>query len=94
MGERRRKADQTRFFVDGGRLNGCDLMAAERLAHDVEAARECGVTKPLIRLAWARGANGRHQRLLGIGQFGLRLRQRGSDRADRFTGPLHRYPHG
>ena len=38
MGERRGEADQTRLLVDRGRLNGRDLMAAERLAHDVEAA--------------------------------------------------------
>jgi hypothetical protein len=37
MGERRRQADQTRFFVDRGRLDGCDLLAAESLAHDLEA---------------------------------------------------------
>jgi hypothetical protein len=38
VSERRRQADQTRFFVDRGGLHRRDLVAAERLAHDVEAA--------------------------------------------------------
>jgi hypothetical protein len=38
MGERRGQADHTCFFVDRGGLHRGDLVAAERLAHDVEAA--------------------------------------------------------
>jgi hypothetical protein len=51
MGERRSKADQTCLVVDRGRLNGCDLMAAQGLAYDVEPARECRIAEGLIMIA-------------------------------------------
>ena len=51
MDERRGEANEPRLPVDRRRLNGCDLVATERLAHDVEAARERGVTKRLIMIA-------------------------------------------
>jgi hypothetical protein len=38
MGERRGQADEPGLTVDRRRLNGCDLMAAKGLPHDVEAA--------------------------------------------------------
>jgi hypothetical protein len=38
MGERGGEADQPGLLVDRGGLDGRDLVAAERLAHDVEAA--------------------------------------------------------
>jgi hypothetical protein len=67
-------------------------MAAERLAHDVEADRERRVAKGLIMIARIRGADGRDQRLFRIDQFGLRLRQRRRDgpmvSLDRCMAPL------
>ncbi len=62
MGERRGQADEPRLLVDRGRLDGCDLMAAEGLPHDVEAARERRIAKGLIMIArvlspeWSRSA--------------------------------------
>jgi hypothetical protein len=82
MCERCRQADQAHFFVDRGGLHHRDLMAAERFAHDLETARECGVAKRLIRLARPGGANDRNQQLLGIGKFSLRLGEGSGDRAD------------
>src|ERR1700690_3577514 len=73
MGERRGEADEPRLLVDRRRLNGRDLVAPERLAYDVEAARECGIAKGLILIVRVRGANDRNQRLLRIGEFRLRL---------------------
>ena len=84
MGERRGEADETRLFVDRGRLHRRDLVAAERLAHDVEAARQRRVAKRLIMIARMGGANGGDERLLWIGELRLRLGERGGDRPDRF----------
>ena len=92
MGERRGEADEPRLLVDRRRLNGRDLVPAERLAHDVEAARERRVAKGLIVLARIGRANGGDQRLLRIGELGLRLGERGGDRPDGLTGPLHGFP--
>ena len=92
MGKRRGEADEPCLLVDRRRLNGRDLVAAERLAHDVEAARERRIAKGLILLARIGRANGRDKRLLRIGQFGLSLGERRGDRADGFTGPLHGRP--
>jgi hypothetical protein len=55
MGERRGEADEPRLLVDRRRLNGRDLVAPERLACDVEAARECGIAKGLILIVRVRG---------------------------------------
>ena len=84
MGERRGEANETRLVVDRGRLDSRDLMAAERLAHDVEAAGQRGVAKRLIVLPRMRGANGGDERLFRIGELRLRLGERGGDRPDRF----------
>ena len=92
MGERGGEADQSGLLVDRRRLDGRDLVAAERLAHDVEAARERRIAKGLILIARVRGANGGDQRLLRIGQFGLRLGERGGDRADGLARPRHGSP--
>jgi hypothetical protein len=51
MGERGGEADKPRLIVDICRLDGCDLMTAERLAHDLEAARERRIAKGLIMIA-------------------------------------------
>jgi hypothetical protein len=48
-------------------------MPTERLAHDVEAARERRIAKGLILLARVRCADGGDQRLLRVCEFGLRF---------------------
>src|ERR1700722_13092923 len=92
MGERRGEANQTCLFVDCGRLDGRDLMAAERLAHDVETAGQSRVAKRLIVLPWMKAANGGDERLFRIGELRLRLGQRGGDRPNRFARLLHGSP--
>ena len=84
MGERRGEADKPRLLVDRRRLHSRDLMAAERLAYDVEAARECRIAKGLIMIARVGRPDGRNERLLWIGELRLRLGQRCGDRPDRF----------
>ena len=63
--------------------------AAERFADDIEPRGERGVAEGLIAFARVGGANGGRERLFRVGEFGLRLGERGRDRPDRFTGPLH-----
>jgi hypothetical protein len=77
MGKRR---DEFRLFVNRGRLDGCGFVTAERLPHDIEAARERRIAKGLIMIARVRRTNGRSQRLLRIGEFRLRFRQCRRDR--------------
>jgi hypothetical protein len=79
MRERRCKANEPHLLVDRRRLDGCDLMPAEGLAHDVEAARERRVSEGLIPFARVGRADRSDERLLWIGQFGLRLGERGGD---------------
>jgi hypothetical protein len=45
MREQRGQADESRLRVDGGRLNGRDLVLAQRLADNIEAAGERGVAE-------------------------------------------------
>jgi hypothetical protein len=60
-------------------------VAAERLAHDVEAARKRRIAKGLIMIARVGRPDGRDKRLFWIREFSLRLGEGGGDRADRFT---------
>ena len=48
MGECGGEADQAGFFVDRSGLHRSDLLAAERLAHDVESARQRRIPKLLL----------------------------------------------
>src|SRR5580704_8850100 len=89
MGERRGETDEPRLLVDRRRLNRRDLMAAEGLPHDVEAARERRIAKGLIMIPRVQRPNGCGERLLRIGELALSLRQGRGDRPDGFTGPLH-----
>ena len=50
------------------------------------------IAKGLIIVSRVGRPNGRSERFLRIGEFGLSLRQRGRDRPDRFTGPLRCFP--
>jgi hypothetical protein len=85
MGERGGEADELGFFVDRRGLHSRDLVTAQGLPHDVEAARQRRVAERLILIPVAGSANGRNQRLLGVGQLSLSFRQRRCDRADRFA---------
>ena len=89
MGEYGGEADPTRLLVDRSGLHGRDFVPAERLADDIEPRGERGVAEGLIGLARVGCANGGSERLFRIGEFGLRLGERGRDRPDRVTGPLH-----
>src|SRR6516164_1565627 len=92
MGKNRGQVDEPCFIVDRGRLHGCNLVAAERLAHDIEAAREWSITKRPVTLPRKRRTDGGDQRLFRIRELGLRPGKRSSDGADRLTGPLHGHP--
>src|ERR1700722_10533760 len=92
MGERRREANEIRLLVDRGRLNGRDLMAAEGLSYDVEAARQCRIAKGLIMIARMGRPDGRDERLFWIGEFTLRFGKCSGDRRDRFARTLHDSP--
>jgi hypothetical protein len=56
-------------------------MRAERLADDIVSRGERGVAEGLIALARVRGAKGGRQRLFRVGEFGLRLDERGRNRS-------------
>jgi hypothetical protein len=76
---------------DCGGLNRRHLVAAKRLAHNVKAARQRRIAKSLILIARVRSANGRDQRFLLIGQFGLGLGEGRGDRPDGFASPYFSY---
>ena len=92
MGEDGRQIDDAGRLVDGGGLHRGDFVLAERLARDFEPAGERRIAKlpctPLPSLWLDRPG----QRLLRIGEFGLRLSQRRGERRDRCTRPLHGRP--
>ena len=85
MGKRRSQANETRLLIDCCHLHSGDPVAAERLAHDVEAARKRRIAKGLIIVARVGRANGGGERLFRIGELCLRLGERRGDRPDRFT---------
>jgi hypothetical protein len=59
--------------IDGRRLHDGDFVLAERLAHDLQSARQGCVTKGLFRVARLVPTDGRRQGFLGIDQFGPRF---------------------
>src|SRR6516164_5839676 len=69
-----------------------DLVLAERLAHDVEATCQRGITEGALALSWSSAPDGRGQRLLRVDKLGLRLGQRGSECGERFTASRHGRP--
>src|SRR5262245_20161030 len=86
------EAKKPGIFVDCGSLDCRDLIPAKALADDVETARQRGVAEGPVFLTGERGSDGRNKRLLGIGQFRLRLGQRCRNGADTFTGAVHGCP--
>ena len=92
MGEHGGQIDDAGGLVDRGGLDRGDLMLTERLAHDVEAARQRGIAEGALPLPCPSGADRGGQRFFRIDQFGLRLGQGGGQGRDRFTGPVHGWP--
>src|SRR5674476_1027866 len=84
--------DEPHFIVNGRRLHRRDFMSAEAFAHDFEAAGQWGIAKGPILLTRERRADGGGQRFLRVGELALCLGQRRRDRANGFTGPVHRLP--
>ena len=89
MRQLRREVDQAGSQVNRGGLHRRDLLLAQGLTHDFQAAGERRITERAFHPA-ARNvcANGSQQRHLRIGQLRLRLGERSGDRADIFARPL------
>src|ERR1035441_6726916 len=85
------KVDHATGAIDVGGLRYRDLLAAQGLSDDVEAAGERGVTEAL-RGVRAMIVDDPHHRLLGIGEFSLGLCEGGCDRGDVLTGAMHGSP--
>src|SRR5262249_31123193 len=73
-------------------LHRCDLMLAERLAHDVEAARQRCIAKGAFPFSRPRDSNRGGERLFGGDELGLGLSQGRGKSPDRLTGSLHGSP--
>src|SRR5580704_17062241 len=87
MGEH--SGQSNKALVDRRGLHGRDLVLAQRLADDVEPAGERGIAESAVTFLWRWRPDGCRQRLLRIGEFGLRFGESTRDGADRFTGALH-----
>ena len=70
------------IFVDCGGLDCRDLIPTKALADNVETARQWGVAEGPVFFTGERRSDGRNKRLLGIGQFRLRLGKRCRDGAN------------
>ena len=92
VGQHGGQSHQARFAINRGGLDSRDLVSAQTLANEIEAARQGGVTERAVALAWEGGVNGGGQRFLRIGEFGLGFGQCPRDSADRVTRPLHEAP--
>ena len=91
MGQHRGQIDHPRLCVRGGRLHHSNFMLPERLAHDVEPARQGCVPKRLP--GGAIRADGGGQRFLRIDKLALGLGQRRRKLCDRLARSLHeRHP--
>ena len=82
MGEHRGEPYEPGRCIDRGGLDGRNLMLAQRLANDVESARQRGIAEGAVGLAGERRADGGGERLLRIGEFRLGFGQRAGDGAD------------
>ena len=90
MRQDRGEGDDAGSLIDGGGLHGRNLMLAQDPAHDVEPAGQRRIAERAFDPATrALGSDGGHQRLLGVGQFGLSPGQRSGNRADRLARALH-----
>ena len=79
-------------LIDRRGLDRGNLMLAQGLAHDVEAARQRRIAERPFGGSGAIGPDGRHQRFLRIDKFPLRFGQRRSNSPNGLTGALHGCP--
>src|SRR5690348_13560990 len=92
MSEHGGEIDNARRLVDRGGLHRGDLMLAQSLTHDLEPARQRRIAEQpcaALPVLWFDGAD---QRFLRIGEFDLRLGQRGGECRNRGARTLHRRP--
>src|SRR6266487_1932182 len=92
MSKDSRQSEKSSVFVDCGRLDCRDLMAAKSFADNVQTARQRGIAEGAVALSGKRGSDCRNKRLLWIGQFGLRFGERCRDGTKGFTGAVHGRP--
>src|SRR4051794_16100300 len=83
------EAKKPGFPIKACGLDRRDLMPAKAFAHDVQSARQRGVTKRAVRLAREGGPDGGNERFLWIGQLYLRLGERRRESCDGITGAMH-----
>src|SRR5262249_23825680 len=67
--------DDASRLVDGRGLYRGDLVLTQRLAHDVDAARERRVAEAALPFPWPAAPDGCGQRFFRIDELGLRLGQ-------------------
>jgi hypothetical protein len=77
--------------LTSGCLNDGDLVLAQGLADDVEAASQRRIAKRPVGLSREGGADGGGQGLFRVGQLGLGPGEGGGKFADLFTATVHRY---
>ena len=87
-----RQIDNPSVLVDRRCLHRGDLMLPECFPHDIKATGERRITEAAFRLPCPFARNGRGQRFLRIGEFGLRLGERRGNRSDRLTRALQGCP--
>ena len=66
MGEHGRQSQETRILVDLGCLHRCDLVPAQALAHNLEAARERGIPENAVALPRKWRVDGRKSDFSGL----------------------------
>jgi hypothetical protein len=71
MCQQRGQPDLAGFLVNRGGLDGRDLVATERLAHDMKPAGERSITEAMTGFPGEGRADGGDQRFFRIGQFTL-----------------------
>jgi hypothetical protein len=79
--------DDAGRLVDGRRLHRGDLVLAQRLAHDIEAAGERSIAEAALAVPCASAAERSGQGLLWVDELGLGLGQGRGQGGDRLTGP-------
>jgi hypothetical protein len=81
------------YSMRGDKVSG-DLVLPQRLAHDVEAARQGGIAEAAIPLPWSSAPDRGGQRFFRADELGLGLDQAearaATDSLDRYMGGLHR----
>jgi hypothetical protein len=92
MCQQRGQPDLAGFLVNRGGLDGRDLVATERLAHDMKAAGERSITEAMTGFPGEGRADGGDQRFFRIGQFTLGFGERGRNCPDAVAATVHDRP--